>query len=65
MFHEKFYPHCFPDRKIFLEWQYWAKVSKEVCSPCSDCSTLYEAQMVSLSRCHKEFISKTFIANKK
>jgi hypothetical protein len=65
MLHENFYPSCFPDRKIFLEWVYWAKVSKEVCSPCTDCPIAYEAQMVSQSRCHKEFISKTFIANKK
>jgi hypothetical protein len=65
MFHEKFYPHCFPDRKIFVEWLYWAKVAKEVASPCHDCPPEYEARMVSQSRCQKEFISTNFLVNKK
>ena len=62
--HDNFLPSCYPDHKIWQEWLYWAKVSKEIANPCMDCSIAYEAQMMSLLRCNKETTSKIWV-NKK
>jgi hypothetical protein len=57
MMDEELKPLCFHSRKQFMEWLALARLVKETCSICEDCTDKfgYKTRMKEENRCHQAF----------
>ena len=49
------HPDCFRDYQQYSEWLGLARIVKESCTICEDCSKQYKEKMIVQKRCHEEW----------
>lgn len=57
-------PDCFKDFNQYGEWLRLARLAKESCTICEDCTMQYKAKMKAQSRCHEEWHSVNVLMNR-
>lgn len=58
-------PDCFRSFEQYSEWLGLARIAKEECTICGDCTQGYKERMVVESRCHFEWHSINIFPSKK
>lgn len=58
-------PDCFRDYNQYSEWLGLARLAKEECTICEDCTSSYKMKMVAEQRCHVEWHSVQVVMKKK
>lgn len=50
------FPPCFPSKEDYDVWKLFAIRAHEPCSPCSDCTKKYKAQMKAQGQCETKVV---------
>lgn len=58
-------PDCFKDYDQYSEWLRLARLAKEQCTICEDCSSGYKLKMMNEQRCHEKWHSVQVVMQKK
>lgn len=58
-------PDCFRDYDQYSEWLGLARLAKEPCNICEDCTFDYKLKMLDQKRCHEQWNSIQIVMQKK
>ena len=58
-------PDCFRDYEQYSEWLGLARLAKQECTICEDCTKGYKEKMIAERRCHEKWHSVQILMKKK
>ena len=56
----KLYPACFESAEGFIQWRALALRATQRCTPCEDCTLVYQQRMTCEGRCDQKLVRDRF-----